>query len=169
MMKIRIQILFILLLTAISGCKVNYSFTGGNIDPKIKTISILFFPNNATIVQPTLSQSFTEALRDKFSSQTKLLMISKGGDLNIEGSITGYSVQPVAIQGNETAAMNRLTITVSVKFTNKLDEKQNFEQAFSRFEDYLSSQNLSAVEATLIKDINEALVEDIFNKAVVNW
>jgi hypothetical protein len=158
-----------LLLAVFSGCKVNYSFTGGSVDPNIKTISILFFPNNASLVQPTLSQSFTEALRDKFSSQTKLSLVSKGGDLNIEGSITGYNVQPVAIQGNETAAMNRLTITVSVKFTNKLNEKQNFEQSFSRYEDYLSSQNLSSVETSLIKDIDEALVEDIFNKAVVNW
>jgi len=169
MKKKNILILLFLLLIATSGCKVNYSFSGGSIDPKIKTISIQYFPNNSILVQPTLSQVFTEALKDKFSSQTKLLLVKKGGDLNIEGAITGYNTQPVAIQGNQTAAMNRLTITVNVKFTNILDEKQNFEQTFSRYEDYLSSQNLSAVEATLIKDIDDMLVEDIFNKTVVNW
>ncbi|MFA5782629.1 MAG: LptE family protein [Bacteroidales bacterium] len=157
------------ILSAFTACKVNYSFTGGSIDPKIKTISIQYFPNNASIIQPTLSQAFTEALRDKFSSQTKLTLVNKGGDLNIDGSITGYLTQPVAIQGDETAALNRLTITVNVKFSNKSDEKQNFEQTFSRFEDFQSSQSLSSVEETLINDINEALVEDIFNKAVVNW
>jgi len=169
MKKILSLLLSLILLLASAGCKVNYSFTGGSIDPKIKTISIQYFPNNAILVQPSLSQSFTEALKDKFSSQTKLNLIKKGGDLNIEGAITGYYTSPVAIQGNETAALNRLTITVSVKFTNNLDEKQNFEQSFSRYEDYPSSQNLSAVEETLIKDINTALVEDIFNKSVVNW
>jgi len=168
-MKTRFFFIAFFILFAFTGCKVNYSFTGGNIDPKIKTISIQYFPNNASIVQPTLSQAFTETLRDKFSSQTKLTLINKGGDLNIDGSITGYFTQPVAIQGNETAALNRLTITVNVKFSNKSDEKQNFEQTFSRFEDFQSSQSLSSVEETLIKDINEALVEDIFNKAVVNW
>ena len=169
MKKKRFLIFSFLLLLVTVGCKVNYSFTGGSIDPKIKTISIQYFPNNAILVQPSLSQSFTEALKDKFSSQTKLNLIKKGGDMNIEGAITGYSTSPVAIQGNETAALNRLTITINVKFTNSLDEKQNFEQTFSRYADYPSSQNLSAVEETLIKDINTALVEDIFNKSVVNW
>lgn len=165
------KIFFILSFFAvISGCRfINYKFVGGSLDPNIKTISIQYFPNNAPIVQPTLSQSFTEALRDKFSSQTKLTSVSRGGDIGIEGYITGYSTQPIAITGNETAAMNRLTITVSVKFTNKLDEKQNFEQNFSRYADCLSTLNLSSVEETLIQQINEQLVEDIFNKIVVNW
>jgi hypothetical protein len=169
MKKLQLLILSIFLLTGFDSCKVNYSFTGGNIDPKIKTISIQYFPNNAAQIQPTLSQSFTEALRDKFSSQTKLSVLSKGGDLNIEGAITGYTVSPIAIQGNETAAMNRLSITVSVKFTNKLDEKQNFEQSFTWYEDYLSTKSLSSVEQTLIADIDEVLVDDIFKRAVVNW
>ena len=111
----------------------------------------------------------TDALRDYFTSQTNLELVDKGGDLNIEGAITGYVVQPIAIQGNETAAMNRLTITVSVKFTNKTNEKQNFETTFSRYQDYQSTLNLSSVQDGLIKEINDQLVQDVFNKAVVNW
>jgi hypothetical protein len=169
-MRLHKVIIVILFISVLPACRfVNYSFTGGNVDPSIKTFSIQYFPNNAAIVQPTLSQSFTEALKDKFSSQTKLTSISRGGDLNIEGYITGYTTTPIAITGNETAAMNRLTITVSVTFTNRIDEKQNFEQSFSRYADYLSTLNLSSVEESLIKDINDQLVEDIFNKAVVNW
>jgi hypothetical protein len=151
------------------SCKVNYSFTGASIPPDVKTVSVQYFPNNASVVQPTLSQSFTEALRDIFTSQTNLSLINKGGDLNFEGSITGYNVVPVAIQSNDAAALNRLTITVSVKFTNKKNEKQNFESSFSRFADFNSSQNLSAVEDQLIKDINNQLTQDIFNKSVTNW
>lgn len=169
-MKIYRIIFPVVFLVLISGCRfMNYSFSGGSLDPNIKTISIQYFPNNAPMVQPTLSQSFTEALRDKFSSQTKLTSVSRGGDINIEGSVTGYSVQPIAITGSETAAMNRLTITVEVKFTNKINDKQDFEQSFSRYADYLSTQTLSAVEESLIKEIDDQLVEDIFNKAVVNW
>ncbi|HNW97069.1 MAG TPA: LptE family protein [Bacteroidales bacterium] len=163
-------IFVVIIVTLLSGCRfVNYSFVGGSIDPKIKTISIQYFPNNAPLVQPALSQLLTEALREKFSQQTKLTTVSRGGDLNIEGSIVNYSTQPIAIQGNETAAMNRLTIVISVKFTNNIDEKQNFEQTFTRYADYLSSLNLSAVEESLIKEINDQFVDDIFNKTVINW
>ena len=91
------------------------------------------------------------------------------GDLNIEGEITGYATKPIAITGDQTAALNRLTITVKVKFTNKFDETQNFETSFSRYEDYESTKNLSDIEDVLIEQINSYLIEDIFNKAVVNW
>lgn len=165
-----IYIYVILILVSFSSCRfVDYSFVGGTLDPKIETIAIKYFPNNADIVQPTLSQSFTEALRDKFTGQTRLNMVEKNGDLNIEGEIISYYTQPVAIQGNETAALNRLTITVNVRFINTINSEQDFESSFSRYEDYESSLNLSAVENTLIQQINETLVEDIFNRIVVNW
>ncbi len=151
------------------SCKVSYSFTGAAIAPNVKTISILSFPNKATPVVPTLSRDLTEALRDYFTSQTSLTLVDRNGDLNLEGSITGYTVLPVAIQGNETAALNRLTITVSVKFTNKKDDKQNWESSFSRYQDYDSKLQLSVVQNDLITQINQQLVEDIFNKSVANW
>lgn len=151
-----------------SSCGI-YSFTGASISPNAKTISIQYFPNNAPLVQPTLSQTFTQALRDKFASQTNLIQVKANGDLNIEGEITGYGTQPVAIQSNETAALNRLTITVKVKFTNKIEPAYDFESTFTRYQDYDSKQNLSSVEAGLIKEINDMLMDDIFNKAVVNW
>jgi len=118
---------------------------------------------------PTLSRSFTETLRDYFTTQTNLSLTDRGGDLTLEGSITDYSAKPVAIQGNEVAAQTRLTITVKVKFTNRKNEKQNFETEFSRYSDFPSSQNLNAVQAQLIKEIDDQLVDDIFKKAVVNW
>ncbi len=117
-----------------------------------------------------MSQAFTEALKDKFQSQTNLQLISRGGDLTFEGSITGYSISPISIQsGTDVAAQTRLTITVSVKFTNQKNEKQNFEASFSRFSDFESSKSLATEEPRLIKEINDQLVQDIFNKAVVNW
>lgn len=121
------------------------------------------------MVQPTLSQQFTEALRDKFSSQTTLSLVESGGDLAIEGEIVQYSTKPIAIQGNEQAAQNRLNIGVNVRFTNKYDENAEFETKFSRYADYDSRKRLSEVEDALTEEINEQLVQDIFNKAVVNW
>ncbi len=152
-----------------SSCRMSYSFTGASISPSVKTVSISYIQNNAGLVVPTLSRTFTDALRNYFTSQTNLVLVDRGGDLTLEGAITQYVVIPVAIQGNETAALNRLTIVVSVKFTNKTDAKQDWETTFSRYQDYSSSLNLSAVQDGLIADITGELVQDIFNKAVVNW
>jgi hypothetical protein len=154
-----------------AGCRMSVSLTGSSIDARAKTVYIQTFRNNATLVNPALSQQFTNALKDRIQSQTPLTIVDNKsqGDYSLEGSITGYSIRPVAIQGDETAAMNRLTITVSVSFTNKFDETQNFEQSFSRYADYSSTQNFTSVESALVEQINEALTEDIFNKAFVNW
>lgn len=160
--------MLLVLLSLLAGCGV-YSFTGASIPPGAKTISIAYFVNNAQFVEPTLSQSLTDALRDRFLSQTSLDFVSSDGDFQLEGIITEYSTRPVAIQGDETAALNRLTIQVRVKFTNLVDPAKDFETSFSRFEEYSSNQDLSAVKDQLILLINEALVDDIFNKAVVNW
>jgi len=168
-LKVITGILLIPVVTFQTGCRMSYSFTGASISANVKTVSIPMLPNNAPLVVPTLSRTITNALRDYFTSQTNLNLVDRNGDLNIEGAITGYVVQPVAIQGNETAAMNRLTITVTVNFTNKTDEKQHWETTFSRYLDYPSSDNLSSVQDGLIAGITEQLVTDIFNKAVVNW
>ncbi len=156
------------MLLAVS-CRMSYSFTGASISPEIKTITILTFPNNAPLVNPTLSQEFTDAMRNKFQSQTNLILVNSGGDLILDGEIVGYNTQPTAIQSDDIAALNRLTITVKVKFTNRFDESQDFETTFSRYEDYPSTQDLNDVQETLIKLINDYLVDDIFNMAVVNW
>ncbi|MCX6280988.1 MAG: LptE family protein [Bacteroidetes bacterium] len=151
-----------------TSCKVSYSFTGASISPDVKTVDIPFMINSASLVDPTLSRYLTNALRDYFTTQTSLQMVERNGDLELTGNITGYGVTPVAIQGNETAAMNRLTITVSIKFVNKKNTKQNFESSFSRYQDYPVA-DLSTVQDRLNAVIIDQLVQDIFNKSVVNW
>lgn len=146
-----------------------YSFSGASIPPEAKTASVLYFPNHAQLVNPLLSNDFTTTLRDAVMSQTPLEMIESGGDLAFEGEIVDYKTMPIAITAGQTAAMNRLTITVNVRFTNRFDETKNFETRFSHYEDYPSDQELTAVQETLTATIIEALVENIFNKALVNW
>lgn len=169
MKNLRIIFPILSLLLLLYSCRLSVSLTGGTVDPRAKTVAITTFQNNAALVNPTLSQTFTTALKDKIQGQTPLTIVSTNGDYELEGEIINYDIAPVAIQGNETAAMNRLTITVRVRFTNSFDEEQNFEQTFSRYADYSSTQSLSSVESTLVTEINDALSDDIFNKAFVNW
>ena len=149
------------------GCGI-YSFSGASIPAEAKTVSVDYFPNHAQLVNPLLSDNLTTALRDAMNSQTTLDLIETGGDLAFEGEITDYRTTPVAITG-QTAAMNRLTITVKVRFSNRIDDTKDFEQSFSRYEDYPSNQDLMSVQEALTATIVEQLVEDIFNKALVNW
>tara|TARA_B100001109_G_scaffold253917_1_gene252507 strand:- start:785 stop:1288 length:504 start_codon:yes stop_codon:yes gene_type:complete len=167
-MKKIISLVFILSLVN-WGCTTSYSFTGASISPEIKTVSISFFPSYAPLAPPTASQAFTEALKDIFLSQTNLVLVKSNGDLEFEGSITNYTTAPVAIQGNETAALTRVSMTVKVKFTNNFDEEQSFESSFSRFEDIETSIDLSSAEEDLLRSINDQLTQDIFNKSVTNW
>lgn len=168
MMNRVIHVFAFILLVTIGGCGT-YSFTGASIPPGTETVSISFFENRASIIQPTVSSTFTEKLKDKFVSQTNLRLVPTKGDLHFEGYISDYQSRPVAIQGNEQAALNRLTITVSVNFKNTKDPKQDFDSSFSRYVDYDSRKNLSTVEQELISEICQQLTEDIFNKAVINW
>ncbi len=151
------------------GCTGGYSFTGADIDANIKTVQINYFPNQASLVQPNLSNVFTEAMKDKFLSQTNLELVSYDGDLVFEGMITNYTVNAQAFQGNETAALNRLTITIKVKYTNNIEPAKSFETSLSRYSDFDSRTSLSPVENDLIQEISNELVTDVLNKAVANW
>ncbi len=161
--------LLLVMTGSLQGCKVSYSFSGVNISPQIKTVTVDYFPNRAPVVQAQLSQVFTDALIDKVQGNTSLELVPAGGDVSFSGEIRNYETKPTAITGDETAARNRLTISIRVVFTNNIDPDQSFESNFSRYEDYDSSQNLADVENELIDLIVEELVEDIFNKAFVNW
>jgi hypothetical protein len=158
-----------IVLFSVMGCKVSYSFSGASISPQLKTVSIQYFLNRASLVQPGLSQTLTEALIDKCKAQTSLSVVNGTGDVSFEGEITDYNTRPLTVSADATAAMNRFTITVKVKFTNSVDPTLNYETTFSRYQDYDSNLDLSAVEKQLSDKIIEFLVEDIFNQAFVNW
>ncbi len=165
--KINIFIALIIVLF-LTSCGI-YSFTGASISPDVKTISIHYIKNQTPLAPPTYSQILTEAIKRKFSDQTSLLLVNENGDLDIEGFISLYSISQISITGNQTAAQERLTVTVNIKFRNEKDPKQNYQASFSRYADFNAGTNLSSVQDDLIEKINEALVEDIFTKSVVNW
>ncbi len=152
----------------LTGCGI-YSFTGASIPAEAKTVSVQHFPNNANLVNPMLSDIITNNLRDRFMNQTSLDEVPDNGDLAIEGEIVDYKTSPTAITGDQVAALNRLTITVNVRFYNRFDESKNFEQKFTQYDDYPSNEDLNVVQEALVTTICDKLCEDIFNKAVVNW
>jgi len=166
---IRFTAVFFTFLVALTGCKVNYSFSGVNISADVLTYSVDYFPNRAPLVQAQLSQQFTDALMDKIQGNTSLDLSNTGGDVQFSGEITGYATRPAAITSEETAALNRLTITVRVKYINVFEPDLDYDTSFSRYEEYDASQNLSDVEEELIELIVENLVEDIFNRAFISW
>ncbi len=165
--------LLVLACTFIAGCfSVKYSFTGASIPPDAKTVSIAYFPNNAPTVAPILSATLTDGLKDKFARQTKLQQVSDGtGDLNFQGEIIGYAMTPDAVSaGDDMASRYRLTITVRVTYINVLEPQWNFtNKTFTAFDTFPSSQDLATAEGTLIPDIVDMLVNDIFNASVANW
>lgn len=145
-----------------------YTFSGAQIGTA-KTISINFIQNKANLVSPTLSQVFTEKLKDKFIRETTLKLVDSDGDMQISGTITDYTITPVALQGTTTTSQNRLTIKSNIKFTNKTEEKYNFDDVFQNFTDFDAAVNFTAQERTLNETVINMMVQDVFNKAVINW
>lgn len=162
-------LIFVVFAVIMPACKMSYSFTGANLSPQIKTYSVYYFPNRARLINPTLSQNFTEDLREKLRRQTSLNELSENGDIEFEGQITGYEVRPMSIQKDDLAAKNRLTITIKLKYTNNKTTEENFDRNFTAYEDYDSNLSISDVEDELTALIIQKLTEDIFNATIANW
>lgn len=151
-----------------NSCKI-YSFSGAVPMPGVKTFSVSFFPNRAKLVNPNLSQQFTDALQEKLTRQTSYNQIRENGDLEFSGQITEYDVKPMNIQKGDVAAQNRLTIGVKVKYTNNKNHNEDWEKTFNQYEDFDSNSSLDQVEGNLVAEILKKLTEDIFNASIANW
>lgn len=163
-------ILGLISLVILAGCTISYKFNGASIDyTKIKTITIKDFPNQATLVYPPLSQMFSEALIDIFTTQTRLSFVPNNGDIDLEGEIVGYDLTPQNVQADAYAAVTRLTVKVRVRYTNRNNPDEDFEQTFSAYRDFDSSKSLDSVQDELLREIDKELCELIYNATVGNW
>jgi hypothetical protein len=161
--------LLVLISLTILGCGA-YSFTGASIPASTKTFQVNYFQNNAVYVEPGLDRDFTNALADLLLNQTNLELVTSGGDLVYEGEITDYRISPTTATADNTAAQNKLTITVNVRFINRKNEEDDMEQRFSFFYDYAGDVNLVGAEkVTAIEVIFERLTQDIFNATLAKW
>lgn len=161
--------IYIVLFVGVVGCSVNYSLSGASISPDVKTFSVAYIPNHAANKQATLSDVFTEGLKDKFRTTAGLSLVSSNADLQFSGSITGYTTSYQGVTASQLAAQTRLTISVQIKFVNKTDEKQNYDKTFSAYRDFDATESLSNVEDALIAEISSEIIESIFMESVANW
>ncbi|HEY4540016.1 MAG TPA: LptE family protein [Faecalibacter sp.] len=157
----------------LSGCgsmSGNYSLSGSSILPEWKTIYISPFPNNAPLINPSLSQELNLTLQDAFRNRTKLnLTGTEDADLVIEGEITGYDVVPMSIQGNDIAAENRLTINVRVRYINNVDETKSFDRTFTAYENFDGTLMLSDVESSIVPNIIDIIRDQVFAAVAMDW
>ena len=153
----------------ILGCGA-YSFSGISIPADTKTFQVNYFQNNAPLIEPGLERTFTIALQDLIQNQTNLSLVTSGADLTYEGEITEYRISPTTAQSNSTAAQNRLTISVQVRFYDKHTPDEDFEQRFTFYYDYPgSAQLVGSQKDTAIDEIFERLTQDIFNATLAKW
>ena len=152
------------------ACSVSYGLNGASIDyTKTKTIQINDFPIRSSYVWGPMGPLFNNALKDEFANHTRLVQVKRNGDLKIEGEIIQYTQRNKSVSSEGYSAQVELTMTVSVRFTNNVNHKEDFERQFSASQTYESTQNLNSVQEELVTQMTKDLVEQIFNATVANW
>lgn len=169
-MKRNLFFFVVLLFLGLSSCMVSYKFNGTSIDyTKIKTISVTDFPNQASLVYPSLAPNFNEKLKDEYSSKTRLKLVPREGDLQVSGEIVNYELIQIGVNTAGTSTKTKLQITLNVRFVNKQNPSENFEQRFSSYQEFSNDQTINQVQDELNELIIEDLVNQIFNRTVANW
>ena len=161
------NLIFSLLALSTLSCGI-YNFTGGSTGDA-KTFQVNFFRNDAPIVEPGLDRDFTIALQDLINNQTNLSLTDRNADLLYEGEIVEFNITPMTATAEQRAAQNRVTISVNVRFTNRTDEKKDFEKRFSFYYDYPAAAQFNSVKGEAIPQIFERITQDIFNASLADW
>lgn len=159
-----------LVLFLFTGCSISYKFNGANINYQTThSISIADFPNNAAMVNPNLSSKLSEGIRDLFQRQTRLQILNKGGDLELEGEIVGYDISQGAIGANSYATESKLTIRVTVHFTNNVNPEESFDKTYSASQTFDANVLLTDIQDELCDIIITEIAENIYNDTVAKW
>ena len=168
--KIKRVSLLVFLPVIVIACSVSYKFNGSSINyDKVKTISIENFPIKSEYVYAPLATRFNEDLKDIFVRQTRLQLVKRNADLEIDGEIVGYNQYNQSVQADGYSSETQLTLTVNVRFVNNTNHTEDFEQQFTAFRVYPSNQLLSAVQDTYIAEMSKEITDQIFNATVANW
>ena len=169
-MNSKLKFIVIIVSIALYNCSVKYSLTGASISPETKTFQVNYFQNNSTLIEPGIDRDFTNKLIDLLINQTSLDLVKSNGDLLYEGEIVEYRIAPTTATANNTAAQNRLTIGVNVRFYDKSDPDAEFERRFSFYYDYPgSSQLIGSQKDTAVDEIFERITQDVFNASLAKW
>ena len=163
---LRLLILFLIA----SSCSVKYSLTGASISPETKTFQVNYFQNNAPLIEPGIERDFTNKLIDLLINQTSLELVKSNGDLTYEGEIVEYRISPTTATANNTAAQNRLTVSINIRFFDKNDSESDFEKRFSFYYDYPGNvQLIGGQRDTALDEIFERISQDVFNASLAKW
>ena len=171
MFKVERVILLMLLAMVLEGCAISFKMNGANIDySTTHSISVADFPNNAALVYPPLSNDLSEGIRDLYQRQTRLQVLRKGGDLELEGEITGYTLTPMSISAADSySAETKLTMTVRVRFINNVAPEESFEKTYTAYQTFDSSRMLTDVQDELCTTMIKEIAESIYNDTVAKW
>lgn len=146
-----------------------YSFTGADTGAAT-TFQVNYFQNTSDIVEPGIDRAFTLQLQDLIQGQTNLSLTNQGGDLIYEGEIIDYYVAPITATAQNTAAQNRLTIAINLRYYNTLQPEKDIERRFSFYYDYpANAQLVGATLDTALEEIYSRITQDIFNATLTNW
>lgn len=167
MKNIFLNILLFLVVFSVSSCKY-YNFTGGSTGDA-KTFQVNFFQNKANLVEAGMDRDFTIYLQDLINNQTNLSLTDRQGDLVYEGEIVDFSISPMSATSQQTAAQNRLSVSINVRFVNNTDKEKGFERRFSHYYDFPAQTQFSSVKTTAFEEIFERISQDIFNASLANW
>tara|TARA_B100000963_G_C22506094_1_gene616094 strand:- start:3 stop:503 length:501 start_codon:yes stop_codon:yes gene_type:complete len=166
-MKILRILLFLFLFVS---CSVKYSLTGASISPETKTFQVNYFQNNAPLIEPGIERDFTNKLIDLLINQTSLELVKSNADLTYEGEIVEYRISPTTATANNTAAQNRLTVGINIRFFDKNDSDSDFEKRFSFYYDYAGNiQLIGSQKDTAMDEIFERITQDVFNASLAKW
>jgi hypothetical protein len=153
-----------------SCCGKIYDFRGVNIPSDVQTFSVDFFGNEAQIVNPQLSLLFTEKVKTKFQTESRLGLTANNGDFHFSGAIRDYRIEPATLNSNSGASENKLTITVKVTFECRKHPELNFTaRDFSFFRTYDAKTNFSSLESKLSDEISDNIVQQIFATVALDW
>ena len=163
-----VKLLILILFT--TSCSVKYSLTGASISSETKTFQVNYFQNNAPLIEPGIERDFTNKLIDLLINQTSLELVKSNGDLTYEGEIVEYRISPTTATANNTAAQNRLTVGVNIRFYDKNDSEADFEKRFSFYYDYPGNvQLIGGQRDTALDEIFERITQDVFNASLAKW
>lgn len=169
-MRLAVWMLCVGCTMALSSCLIQFKMNGASIDySKVHSISISDFPNNAALVYPQLSNDLSEGVRGIYERQTRLEVNRKGGDLELEGEITGYTITPMAIAADSYSAETKLTITVHVHFTDNINPENSFDKNYTVYQIFDSNYQLTDVQESLCETMIKELADNIFNDTVAKW
>lgn len=168
--RLTIAVIIVALVAISAACTITITMSGASIPENLSTFSVQYINNRAPLINPDLSQTLTEGLKDRIQTESRLILVEDAmGDVDFSGNITSYGTKAMAIKSDAVSAETRLTVAVKIRFRNFKDPKGDWEQSFSAYQDYDSDNNLSDVEEELVELIVDELTENIFNKAFADW